>query len=364
MMYRGDEVRGVHLELTTRCNARCPMCPRNVSGGRTTDFLPLAELSLADVKTIFPAGFAKQLRWLYMCGNYGDALAARDTLEIFAYLRQANAKLELRLITNGGGRDASWWRKLAGVVNWCTFSIDGLEDTNHLYRRGVDWKKLMTSVEAFIGAGGKADWDYLVFKHNEHQVEAARALAKKLGFGRFNVKRTARFLVNGRPVSRKPVLDEQGNVEYHLEMPSAEELRNSAFGEFESAAAAGQAYRSYLDETNVTCKVLEPRQIYVSAEGLVFPCCWTAKLYDKPERKGEEWRLVEKLPGGVAALDAKRIPIREIVDGPYFQTLVPGTWEAGSAARRESAVCTRVCGARDAVRAQKLPDPPAPDPAR
>lgn len=349
-MYAAKDVVGVHLELTTRCNAACPMCPRNVSGGKTTDFLPLVELSLSDMKKVLPDDFVRQMKWLYMCGNYGDALAAKDTLEIFAHLKKVNPKLETTLITNGGGRDAGWWKKLAGVVDKCTFSIDGLEDTNHLYRRGVVWKTLMRSVEAYLSAkGGQAHWDYLVFKHNEHQVEEARALAKKLGFSRFTVKRTSRFFENGKPVDAKAVLDESGREEYRLEMPTAETDQNAVLRDLKS----GGDWRKYLDETPVKCKVLDQKQVYVSAEGLVFPCCWTAKLYDKPGKTGEEWRFVEKLPGGKDALDAKKHDIRSIINGPYFQELVPGTWKPGAPSRRESAVCMRVCGVKDANAAQR-----------
>jgi hypothetical protein len=51
----------------------------------------------------------------------------------------------------------------------------------------------MRNVDAFIAAGGNAEWDFLVFRHNEHQVDAARALALGMGFTLFNAKATSRF---------------------------------------------------------------------------------------------------------------------------------------------------------------------------
>ena len=50
------------------------------------------------------------------------------------------------------------------------FSLDGLEDTNHIYRVGVQFKKVMENTQAFINAGASAHWDMLVFKHNKHHV--------------------------------------------------------------------------------------------------------------------------------------------------------------------------------------------------
>ena len=63
-MYVYSRIRQVHLEITSRCNASCPMCPRNVNGGALNPNLPLTELSLSDVKTILPAAFVRQLSGL------------------------------------------------------------------------------------------------------------------------------------------------------------------------------------------------------------------------------------------------------------------------------------------------------------
>lgn len=76
-MYRYEDVREVHLEITTRRNASCPQCPRNLSGGDVNPALPIAELSLDDMKCILPRDFVARLRKLYACGNYGDPMVAK-----------------------------------------------------------------------------------------------------------------------------------------------------------------------------------------------------------------------------------------------------------------------------------------------
>ena len=353
-MFSAADVREIHLEVTSRCNASCPMCPRNVSGGALNPNLPLTELSLADVKAILPEAFVRQLKRLYMCGNYGDAMVARDTLDIFRYLRAANPSMALRLFTNASGRDAAWWSALAKTVDTCVFSVDGLEDTNHLYRKGTDWKKIRAAMDAFLGAGGKAEWHFLVFRHNEHQVEEARALAKRLGFVKFVTKKTERFLKDGRRVDRKEVLDEEGRVLYWLERPLAEQHQNEALGSIEALGSRSSGYDDYLQTTPIDCKALKDRQLYVTAEGLVLPCCWTAKLYDarRPNGQGELWRLLQR-SGGKDAVDGRKRSIRDIVAGPLFQAEVPAAWEPGSAARKGLLACARACGALDIMKNQR-----------
>ena len=52
------------------------------------------------------------------------------------------------------------------------FSVDGLEDTNHIYRRGVKWEKLFANMKAYSETGAMGIWEFLIFDHNKHQVEA------------------------------------------------------------------------------------------------------------------------------------------------------------------------------------------------
>src|SRR4051812_30019418 len=105
-MYTYDEIRIVHLEVTSKCNARCPMCPRNIQGGPLNRQLPIRELSLADATRIFVPSFLQQLRTIYLCGNFGDPAVATDCLAILQYFRRSNRGLKLGIHTNGGLRPA------------------------------------------------------------------------------------------------------------------------------------------------------------------------------------------------------------------------------------------------------------------
>ncbi|MCB9086672.1 MAG: hypothetical protein H6624_20185, partial [Bdellovibrionaceae bacterium] len=87
----------------------------------------------------------------------------------------------------------------------------------------------------------------------------------------------------------------------------------------------------------------------VSGEGHVFPCCWTANQlypwYRKP-KTGEIWSLLGRLPNGLDDLDGRRRPISEIIDGEFFQKLIPGGWEKPTFAEGKIYVCAKTCGSR------------------
>jgi MoaA/NifB/PqqE/SkfB family radical SAM enzyme len=328
------------------------MCARNIYGGAINPGMQMSELTLANIKKILVPEFVAHMKRIYACGNYGDPIVARDCLEIFRYLRQAGPQMNLCMHTNGSARRPDWWSELANIMkqglHYVRFGIDGLEDTNHLYRRGTDWKTIMRNAQAFIAAGGHAEWDYLVFRHNEHQVDQARELADEMGFKAFFVRKTGRFLGEESLVTSEqyPVLDKTGQFEYWLEQPLNPEYLNSAYSELEPVRERFENYQNYLDQVEIRCKVAgKKRKIYLSAQGHVLPCCWLGATFsesDNTERR-QFADLVQK-NGGKQALNANQHSLQTIIDGPLFQSEIPASWNLESVAAGKLAICARTCG--------------------
>jgi MoaA/NifB/PqqE/SkfB family radical SAM enzyme len=348
-LYKYHELRTVHLEITSKCNARCPMCLRTVCGGQDNPQLPLVELSLSDIKNIFPVSFVSQLNRMFMCGNYGDPIIAKDTLPVFKYFREHNSNIRLDMFTNGSARNEDFWRELATVVDTVHFSVDGLEDTNHLYRKGTHFPTIMKNARAFMGGGGKAVWDFIVFRHNEHQIDEAQLLSQEMGFKSFNLKKTGRFFSNTKmeAKSRQVVYDRQGEVDYYLELPQNPDFQNSALLKEKQLVEKYGSLENYLNQTPVRCKVAKEKSIYISAVGHAFPCCWTAnQLYPwyYPAKKSYMWKLLDQLEEGVDGLSAKQNSLESIVNGAFFQDILTSSWDKKSIKDGKPKCCAKTCG--------------------
>ena len=180
------------------------MCPRynRQTGEVDTHHVANTQLYIDDIRQILPPNFVAQLWRVIYAGNYGDPIVARDLIPSVRYFNECRPGMRVEINTNGSARPVKWWKELAGAIDeggvW--FGLDGLADTNAIYRRNTKWDIIMRNVEAFLEAGGEAHWNFLVFGHNQHQVEEARALAKSLGFTSFNVKMTGRFRNESFPV--------------------------------------------------------------------------------------------------------------------------------------------------------------------
>jgi MoaA/NifB/PqqE/SkfB family radical SAM enzyme len=325
-MYNLKDIKEVHLEVTSKCQARCPMCPRRISGGMLNPLITLDEITLEQFQQWFPVSFVKQLDRLFMCGNLGDPIIAEDTLEIFKYLRENNPKIHLSMHTNGSARTKKWWHDLAYLNVYVTFGIDGLEDTHHLYRVATDWPKIIENAKTFIDNGGWAEWHMLVFKHNEHQIEDCKSIANKMNFSKFTVKHTSRFKND-----RWPVLDDLGKPTHYLEPTEKSQ------GMISMVQEAIQA-----DAPTIFCKAKHQSQIYVAATGIVSPCCWLDYGWILPSQDSRV-DYMERIGTFPSLHNAS---LNEIFESGYFET-IENTW-----LDKPLQECSKQCGIFDKLGAQ------------
>lgn len=359
-MFKFDEIELVHLELTTRCNALCPMCRRTAFGG-VAPGLAMRDLSSSEIKAIFAPDFVRQLRQIDLCGVHGDPVAARSFNQALAWFRQVNPGLAIEVYTNGALRPARWWADLArgSPMLKVVFAIDGLGDTHEIYRRGASFDKVAENARAFIDAGGRAQWDFLVFRHNEHQVDEARRRAREWGFTAFVPKFSGRFyrrfyendpqFADDEKADRFPIHDRHGQIAGTLEPSSNPAYVNPVFAGMAEHFARDGSLLPHWDKTDICCSAIDSHSIFVAADGTVFPCCWTygASLYRAVYRIDDPLdNQVEDLLGrcgGREAIDGRRIAIRDICKSAFFQEIAR-SWERKTLASGKLKICARMCG--------------------
>jgi len=239
------------------------MCPRNYRGTDYNSGYPLTELSANDIAEILDP-IKHQLQFVNFNGNLGDFSNAAQGKQSIDWLL-ANTSAEINVMTNGSARTAKWWAELADPRVTVTFDLDGMADTHSLYRIGTDWQKIIDNATAYIQAGGRAVWQMIPFDHNRHQLQDCKTLSEQLGFEGFSVIDLGR--------NQGPVYDRQGNFQYWIGND------DSDAPPLDAMLKNHESWYEKLDKNTVapsciTCHAKRAKEIYLAADGSVYPCCY------------------------------------------------------------------------------------------
>lgn len=311
-----DEIDIVEFDLNTTCNSFCPTCHRYAKVGDELYLSPYVNFNEnLDIEV-----FRKVLQHpklnpdvsVDLVGLVGEPVAHPQIFEIIDIVKEYQPDGFINLHTNGGLKTEKFWAELGERItynrhNLVRWSIDGLADTNHIYRQGVNFEKVMRNLKAFIGAGGRADWQFVDFPWNRHQQEEARQLAKELGIRKFFV--------------RKSYAPED-------EMQEFIKASNNAFHKT-TRAPEGIFFSDWTQKPNIIeDRCITRKSIYINAHGKVLPCCMvnsslTHDVYIKNKDKSMRQETTDFLYEESDDWNDlnKKSTLEEIVSNPWWEKL-------------------------------------------
>ncbi len=240
-----------HIEPTSKCLLECPLCDR-------TWFYKKFKKRLTheiDIKQLIKF-FNGHSPIVTMCGNNGDPIYHSKFHNLCTELKKINCTI--KIITNGSGKKKEWWTSLCKILHKqdsIIFSIDGLEDTNHIYRQNAKWNTIIDAISVVTKFPIDTTWKFIVFKHNQHQIEEAKKYSKKLGIKNFRLEKSDRWLEE-QSEKFKPSVDFVDSYHEHqrkvLNTPE-HDIRMTPF--------------CLKNDT-------PSNELYIDSEGNFYPCCW------------------------------------------------------------------------------------------
>ena len=240
------------IDPCNACNLRCPLCPTgNQTRQRPTKMMNF-ECFVSIIDQIKPYAIEVILH------NWGESFLHPRIFDMIRYVNEANIGTNISSHFNNI-TDQMIDRMIDSGLEHLTVSLDGAsQEVYELYRvrgkfddaiealeRLQQRKKAKKSRTPFV------EWQFIVMKHNEHQIHAAETMARKLDVERF------RLLSVGLPF---------------------EHLRNLRLAE--QWISDNPLFRGYHPETMVKRGYLydEPcfypyRAMTINPDGGVAPCC-------------------------------------------------------------------------------------------
>jgi MoaA/NifB/PqqE/SkfB family radical SAM enzyme len=323
---------------------------RNYRGYEYNGGYPVTELSLGDFKHIFQPEFLQQLKappapndgfkhqnfkfyGVSFNGNLGDFAVARDGADIVEYI--VSHDIAVSINTNGSMRTPAWWARMALPGVTIGFALDGLADTHSLYRQDTDWQTVINNAQAFIQAGGRAIWRFVPFDHNRHQEAECRQLAKEMGFAEFE------NIYDGR--DNGPVFTRDGEYSHQIGhdtrpahiIPEIKPMLENHITWFDHRTVQSE---KDTPELVLGCVHKRNEEIYITADGSVYPCCFLGFYPETMNHPGNK-----QLAPLIQENNALRYDLAHCLD--WFAA-IEESWSKPSIAEGRLYGCVNSCGGR------------------
>jgi len=172
----------LYLDPVSYCNLQCPFCPTGVrKGARPPDNMPLSvfEHIIDEIgSNIFHITFY----------NWGEPLLHKDFIQMVEYIQKYHISSDISTNLSNPMEEERAERLIKSGINRILMSVDGCtQETYEKYRVGGNLDLVFKNMKMLSDAKKRTKsrttllWRFFVFKHNQHEIEKARALAKEIG---------------------------------------------------------------------------------------------------------------------------------------------------------------------------------------
>ncbi len=257
----------IHLEVNSVCNAMCPMCyDRNyIDDDQNVKRLENNcnyQVSFSEFKRWFSNDFFMEhsIKKLTICGTESEPTLNNDLEKMIKYIKEKQPSTLIRISTNGSTHNETWWENFGNNLKQfkktiqIIVGIDGIGTNHERYRLNTNYYQIIKNMQAFINGGGRAVWQFIVFDHNQEDLNAAKEIALKMGFYDF-IAKYSNYL--SREKRRELTFKWKGKT-IQLKSSEANELNEKQMN----------------TSCNIDCYSKQMKEIFISYKGIVYPCSW------------------------------------------------------------------------------------------
>lgn len=177
--------RAIQIDASSHCQLACPVCP--TATGRTRAVLGAGHLKVSDFQRLLDAN--PEIAEVEL-SNYGEMFLNPQLPDLLACAYDRKV-----VVSGGNGVNLNFAHEnaLEAVVKYrvrsLTCSIDGAtQETYAKYRIKGDLSRVLAHIDRirelrcnYRSAFPLLDWQFVVFGHNEHEIDSARSLARQRG---------------------------------------------------------------------------------------------------------------------------------------------------------------------------------------
>ncbi len=171
------------VDPTNICNLECRFCPTGQKRGSR----PQKIMDMSLYKSIMDK-IGKYLLYVEFC-NWGEPLLNKNMAKMIKIAKEYEAQTFLSTNLNVNLTENLAEELVKSGLDRMTISLDGAsQETYEIYRKNGNIDLVFKNVKLLADAKKKLNsktphlhWQFLVFKHNEHEIEIAKQMSKNIG---------------------------------------------------------------------------------------------------------------------------------------------------------------------------------------
>lgn len=175
------------IEATNICNLKCPLCPSgNDSLKRERGMMPLS--LFRDIVDQSADRVGMLILW-----NQGESFLNPD---FYAMIEYASSKKLYTMSSTNASLVLDHQRIVKSGLSRIIISMDGIsKDTYNSYRINGNYQQVFANMHALMKAKRELKssapivvWQFIIMKHNEHEIDAVRQKAREIGVDKLEFK--------------------------------------------------------------------------------------------------------------------------------------------------------------------------------
>jgi MoaA/NifB/PqqE/SkfB family radical SAM enzyme len=320
-----NELKWVQVELSSLCNALCLGCVRTSSTGNSLiDTLDSSIINKDTILELICSRAFDRVEKLEFCGTVDEPFAYPEFYELLKEILSVRKSLRVYIHTNGSLRDPSYFKKVGNLIGSANklstirFSVDGLENTNQIYRQKTNFKLIMDNMKAVCTTEAQVIWQYIVFPWNKHQIKEAEQLAIEIGCTEFWV----------RP-------DRSSASVNYLKKNNLDKIES----ELKNKKISNQ-------NNEIECSYNMRNGIFISNEAKVWPCCYIANLRYLKKDKFEALENYLSKNYGDNFNNLNYFNLDKVLSSDYFRNDLMLSWDSKAEKSELNSRCIEKCSSK------------------
>ena len=341
-MWTTDTLEWIDIELTSFCNIECKGCFRVLSK-HADKILNKEYITIDIIRERFKREMFPNMRIINFCGSVDEPTSHPQFFDIIRHF--VDWGVHINIATNGSLRTTKWWTELAEIIKHSshavTWGIDGSDELSEVYRQGSSFKKVEQNYRAFNNAGGRSNWQFIVFEHNEHQLEEAKQKAVDEGFKNFKT------IISHRTESKDNAVKAVKTIPKPAPKPEVTTPVKQTVVETKPKPAPvikpkpTEKVDMPKEMPYISCKYGNQKRIFVNHMGNVIPCCHlNSKMleYSVAHDPKDEFEELLNIHNYKDTINLKNASIEQSIHSNVWQGIID-SWDSENPLPR----CMQVC---------------------